>query len=44
MFIQITNKALEKVQEKAVLDCIMEKDAIIFIFDAFVGDYALLDY
>ncbi|CDW72289.1 UNKNOWN [Stylonychia lemnae] len=44
MLIQITNKALQKVQEKEVLECILEKDEIIFIYDALVGDYAQLDY
>jgi len=44
MFMQCSQLAIKQVQEQRVLDLIGEKDEILFIFDAMLMDYALINY
>lgn len=44
MFKECSGLALKRVQEQTVLDCIADKDEILFIFDALLVDYALLNH
>lgn len=44
MFKDCCSQALTRVQEQVILECIGDKDEILFIFDGLIVDYALLKY
>ena len=44
MFMECSKLALENVQQPSVLECIADKDEILFIFDALLVDYAFLNH
>lgn len=35
---------MDRVQDPTVLECIADKDEILFIFDALIADYAYMKY